>query len=192
VIILGLTGGIATGKTTVSRMFARHNVPIFDADLTVHHLLQHECFYEVSDAFPEAVKNNHIDRKLLGARVFQDAAALRQLENMLHPAVRAKEHAFIRQQRRNHRRLILLDIPLLFETGADALCDYTITTYCPTFIQWQRAMRRPGMSEKKLSGILSKQMGHALRIHRSDFVIPTHQGKGVTIREVKRVLTSIG
>jgi dephospho-CoA kinase len=189
VIILGLTGGIATGKSTVARMFRFFQIPVFDADAGVHALLQGKCRAAVAEAFPDCLQDDgSIDRKKLGAAVFADAPAMNRLEAILHPAIRAEEEAFIHRYRLQHRRFIVLDIPLLFETGADQLCDVTLTTYCPPFIQWQRAMQRPGMTQERLEMILSRQMKQETRIHRADFVIPTHRGKGVTIREVKQLL----
>lgn len=191
--VLGLTGNIATGKSTVARMFAFHRVPVFDADQAVHTLMQPgtPVFSQIGALFPDVIAQNRIDRIRLGARVFADDEARLRLEALLHPEIRKQENAFIRMQRRHRRRLVVLDIPLLYETGAQALCDAVAVTHCPPFLQVQRAMQRPGMSEARYRKIVSLQWPAAEKRRRGDVVLVTSIGKGVTMRQVKRLIRKL-
>lgn len=192
-IVLGLTGGIATGKSTASKMFAHEGVPIFDADACVHQMMKYNStlIKAVEGHFPEAVQKQIINRSALGAIVFQDEQKLTLLESLIHPHVRAQELAFIQKHKRARRDIILLDIPLLFETDAHTLCDLIAVTHCPVFIQWQRAMRRPRMSEEKLRSILQKQMHPQERLARADWVLQSGIGKYAMLKGVKQLIKEL-
>ena len=188
--VIGVTGSIATGKSTLSEMLRQHGLRVFDADAYVHSLMQPsgEAFDEIKHAFPKAIKDGHINRRTLGAMVFEEVAQLKTLEAILHPKVRAAEIAFIKrciQQRQNH---CVLDIPLLFETGAQQLCDEVWVTHCPDFLQRQRIMARAGMTVEKCEQILAHQMPQTEKIARADVTISSGLGKGAMMRRVKRVL----
>ena len=131
--VIGITGGIASGKSTVARMFARHHIPHVDADRLVHHLLATDktVAAEIAEYFPEAVQHGKVDRKKLGLAIAHDPKKLNHLEALLHPRVRHAEEQAILRAIRHRRKAILLDVPLLFETGADALCDVVITVTAP-------------------------------------------------------------
>lgn len=183
--ILGLTGSIGMGKSTAARLFRRLRVPVHDADGVVHALMAPggRAVPAIARAFPDAVAKGVVDRKALGARVFADKAELRRLEAILHPLVRASERRFLARNRR--RPLVVLDIPLLFETGGERRCHAVAVVSAPAVVQRQRVLRRPGMSEIRLRQILSHQMPDREKRRRADFVVPTGAGLGTTLRRLK-------
>jgi dephospho-CoA kinase len=190
-IVLGLTGSIGMGKSTAAAMLRRLGVPLFDADLVVHCLLAPAgaAVPAVSAAFPGVeTEAGGIDRALLGQRVFTNPAALRRLEEILHPMVAAEEKRFLARSRARRVALVVLDIPLLFETGAERRCDYVLVVSVPALVQRQRVMRRPGMTEIRLAAILRKQVPDHRKRQRADFVVPTGAGRGVTLRRLKAIV----
>ncbi|MDJ0943376.1 MAG: dephospho-CoA kinase [Kiloniellales bacterium] len=189
-VILGLTGSIAMGKSTAAKALRRLGLPVHDADAEVHRLLSKdpETIKAVRRAFPKTVTAGRVDRKALGARVFGDPSALRRLEAILHPKVRQAEAAFLRRQARRRATIVVLDIPLLFETGAEARCDAVLVVSAPAFIQAQRVLRRPGMSRQRLDEIRARQLPDAEKRRRADFVIPTGLGKGLSLRALRRAV----
>jgi len=191
VVILGLTGSIGMGKTVAADMFRRLGVPVHDADAAVHRLLGPggAAVGAVGAAFPGVLRDGAIDRRELGRRVFGDAAALRRLEGLLHPAVRRDQAAFLRIQARRRRGLVVLDVPLLFETGTDAACDAVAVVAAPRFVQEARVLARPGMTRERLAAIRGQQMADAEKRRRADFVIPSGLGRRETLRAVRRVIT---
>ena len=190
-IVLGLTGSIGMGKSTAAAMLRRLGVPMFDADVVVHRLLAPSgaAVPVVSAAFPGVeTEDGGIDRALLGQRVFTDPAALRRLEAILHPMVAAEESRFLARSRARRVPLAVLDIPLLFETGAERRCDYVLVVSAPTLVQRQRVMRRPGMTEIRLNSILRKQMPDHRKRRRADFVVPTGLGRSLTLRRLRAIV----
>lgn len=189
-IVIGLTGGIATGKSVLASQFEACGVKVFNADACVHQLLgpNGTAVAAVEKAFPSAVIKGAVDRAALGKIVFADDAKLGALEAILHPFVRAAEIAFVMSQAKQRKRACVLEIPLLFETGADVLCDIVVTTYCPAFLQEQRALKRPNMTPEKLKSILYKQMKQPERARLADIVIPTSLGKSVSFQSVRLLL----
>jgi dephospho-CoA kinase len=190
-IVLGLTGSIGMGKSTAAAMLRRLGVPLFDADLAVHLLLAPSgaAVPVVSAAFPGVeTEAGGIDRGLLGQQVFADPAALRRLEAILHPMVAAEERRFLARSRCRRVPLAVLDIPLLFETGAERRCDYVLVVSAPALVQRQRVMRRPGMTEIRLNTILRKQMPDHRKRQRADFVVPTGSDRGLTLRRLKLIV----
>lgn len=179
------------GKSTAAAMLRRLGVPLFDADLAVHRLLA-PCGAAVpaaSAAFPEVeTEAGGIDRVLLGQRVFTNPAALKRLEAILHPMVAAEEKRFLARSRARRAPLVVLDIPLLFETGAERRCDYVLVVSAPALVQRQRVMRRPGMIEIRLDAILRKQMPDHRKRRRADFVVPTGAGRNLTLRRLKSIV----
>ena len=179
------------GKSTAAAMLRRLGVPLFDADLVVHGLLalSGAAVPAVAAAFPGVeTEASGIDRVLLGQRVFADPAALKRLEAILHPMVAAEEKRFLDRSRARRVPLVVLDIPLLFETGADRRCDYVLVVSAPALVQRQRVMRRPGMTEIRLNAILRKQMPDHRKRQRADFVVPTGAGRGLTLRRLKSIV----
>lgn len=189
--IIGLTGSIGTGKSTAARMLARLGLPVHDADATVHALFAAggKAVAAIAAAFPGAVVNNSVDRAILGRMVFGDQVALKRLEAIVHPLVRAAELEFLRRQRRRRVRAVVLDIPLLFETGGADRCDVVVVVTCPRFLQAQRVLARPGMSSERLAQIRARQMPDAEKIRRADIVIQTGLGRGPALRALKRGLS---
>ncbi len=189
-MILGLTGSIAMGKSTAARMFRWLGVPVFDADACVHALLARggDAVGAVGAAFPGVVVDGRVDRVALGARVFGDAAALERLEAILHPRVIAARTGFVRRQARADRSLVVIDIPLLFETGADRACDVVAVVSAPARVQLQRLLARPGVDVERAQAILARQMPDTEKRRRADHVIPTGLGKGYTFDVIRRIV----
>ena len=192
-IVVGLTGSIGMGKSTAAAMFRRLGVPVYDADATVHGLFAvgGEAVAAIADAFPGVVENGVVDRSLLGARVFADAAALARLEAIVHPLVFRKRAAFLERERWRRTPVVVLDIPLLFETGAERTCDVVAVVSAPAFLQAQRLLRRPGMSRRRLAAIRSRQMADADKRRRADVVIPSGLGRAVTWRAIRRLVADL-
>jgi dephospho-CoA kinase len=143
----------------------------------------------VSAAFPNvATKDGGTDRALLGQRVFTDPAALKRLEAILHPMVVGEEKRFLARLRARRVPLAVLDIPLLFETGAERRCDYVLVVSAPALVQRQRVMRRPGMTEIRLDAVLRNQMPDHRKRQRADFVVPTGAGRSLTLRRLKSIV----
>ncbi|MBC8159020.1 MAG: dephospho-CoA kinase [Rhodospirillales bacterium] len=190
-IILGLTGSIGMGKTMAAGMFRRQGVPVHDADACVHKALSNDpnVIRKVDKLFPGVVENGRIDRNTLGARVFGDNQALAALEAILHPVVRSDQIAFIGRASVRRERLVVLDIPLLFETGADLDCDFAAVVTAPPCVQRHRVLRRPGMTPEKLRNILSRQLPDAEKTRRADFIIRSGLGRRMALRDVRQIVT---
>ena len=191
--ILGLTGSIGMGKSVAAQNFRRFGVPVFDADAAVHELTGRggAAVAAVDAAFPGVVKDGAVDRRALGAKVFDDTAALRRLERILHPLVRQAQRKFLQRARMGREKLVVLDIPLLFESGGDRLCDGVAVVSAPGFIQRQRVLARAGMTEEKFQAILARQMPDVAKRRRADFVIPTGYGFGFSLRRIRKLITML-
>ena len=178
------------GKSTVSTMLSHLNNPIHDADKTVHELMDAngKAYHEIAKSFPATVKISGIDRTKLGREVFGNPEKLNLLENILHPLVREARDKFIKQQNRYKSKLVILDVPLLYETGGDRDCDKVLVVSAPYFIQRQRVLARQGMTQKKFNDILKRQLPDHEKRKRADVVIPTGLGKAHTYRVLKRLI----
>jgi dephospho-CoA kinase len=194
VIILGLTGSIGMGKSNAAAMLRHLGVPVFDADAVVHRLLARggAAVHEVDAAF-SGVRDEAggIDRQRLGRRVFGDPQALRRLERILHPKVRAAEHRFVARARARQEKLIVLDIPLLFETHGAARCDYVLVVSAPARLQRERVMRRPGMTARRFGEILRAQLPDSQKRKRADFVVRTALSKAATLRRLRAIVDQL-
>lgn len=188
--VLGLTGSIGMGKSSAARMLRRLGLPIHDADAEVHRLLgrRGRAVAPIAAAFPNVVVDQEVDRTALGARVFGDPAALRRLEAIVHPLVRQTAREFLRRHARAGRDLVVLEIPLLFETGGDRLCDAVVTVSAPARLQRIRVLRRPAMTGEKLDAVLAQQMSDAEKRRRADFIVTTGLGKRETLRQLIRIV----
>ncbi len=188
--ILGLTGSIGMGKTTAAGMLRRLGVPVHDADASVHGLMAAggAAVPAIAEAFPTALSGEAIDRQRLGAQVFDDPPALRRLEAILHPMVRADAEAFVKRARRRRCALVCLDIPLLFETGAEGRCDAVLVITAPRLIQASRVLRRPGMTAARFESILAAQMPDREKRRRADFVVTSGLGKRETLRRLAAIV----
>ncbi|MBU0725672.1 MAG: dephospho-CoA kinase [Alphaproteobacteria bacterium] len=189
-ILLGLTGSIGMGKSTAATMLRALGLPVHDADATVHRLLGKggAAVAKVDAAFPGVVSQGAVDRRLLGNRVFGDDASLRRLEKILHPMVRAAERRFLGRMRRQRRKIAVLDIPLLYETGGEARVDAVIVVSAPARIQALRVLRRPGMTPQKFRAILAKQISDSEKRRHADFVVTTGLSRAHSLRQLKQIV----
>jgi dephospho-CoA kinase len=192
-IILGLTGSIAMGKSTLAGQFRQLGVPVCDSDALVHRLLARggRAVEKVALLFPAAYADNAIDRAALGREVFGDSVKLKALESILHPMVRAEQEAFIRLARRRGKRVVVLDIPLLFETGAQGRCDHTVLATAPSFLQRQRALARPRMTIERFEEILARQIPDVKKRLRADWIVFTGLGKYASLCDVRYILNRL-
>ncbi|WP_417320829.1 dephospho-CoA kinase [Emcibacter sp.] len=190
VIIVGLTGSIGMGKSETARMFSSFGIPVFDSDAEVHRLMGPggEAVPLVEQSFPGVSGEQGIDRKKLGARVFGDDKALKKLEKILHPLVARGREKFIRRMRQKGHHIVVVDVPLLFETGSEKQVDYTVVVSAPEFIQKSRVMARPGMTEDRLQAVLGKQMPDREKRRRADFVVQSGLGKRHARAQVKDII----
>ena len=177
--IIGLTGSIGMGKSTAAAMFRRLGVAVQDSDAAVHALMAPggRAVPLVEGRFSGVTKDDAIDRAALGAQVFGNPAALKDLEAILHPLVAGERENFLKKQALRRAPMVVLDVPLLFETGLDRDCDLTLLVSAPHFVQEGRVLKRPGMSLEKLSRIRSQQMPDREKRQRADHVIETGLGK---------------
>lgn len=192
-LILGLTGSIGMGKSETARMFLAEGVPVFDADAAVHALMSAggAAVAPVEAVFPGVVRDGAVDRKLLGARVFNDPEALRRLEAIIHPLVRRMEQDFVADAAARGAPIVVLDIPLLLETGGEGRCDKVVVVTASPEVQKARVLARPGMTEERLAAILAKQMPDAEKRKRADYVIHTEFGLEEARREVRQLIATL-
>ena len=190
-IILGLTGSIGMGKSTVATMFRRFGVPVFDADAAVR-LLQGpggRTLPLIETAFPGSTHARGLDRQKLGAAVFGNAQALARLEAIIHPLVGSEQTRFLKRHARH--QLVVLDVPLLFEKGGWKRCDAVVVVSAPARVQRARVLARPGMTEAKFAAILETQMPDAEKRRRADFVVPTGRGLRTTRLAVRTLVACL-
>ncbi|PPR32252.1 MAG: Dephospho-CoA kinase [Alphaproteobacteria bacterium MarineAlpha9_Bin5] len=192
-LILGLTGSIAMGKSEAAGMFRRLRVPVFDSDAEVHRLLGQNgpAVGPVSAAFPGVMRAGAIDRQALGEDVFANDSKLCILEEILHPLVRRARRRFLRKAGAARASVVVVDVPLLFETGGELRCDAVVVVSAPGFVQRQRAMARPSMSADKLEAILARQTPDRVKRQRADFVVSTGIGKRTTLLAIDKILKII-
>ena len=183
-IIVGLTGSVASGKSTVASWLSAKGIAVHDSDAVVHNLLaaNGQAVAEIIATFGLDLGTNDggIDRKKLGAHVFANPADRKKLESILHPLVRQHREFFLQDQQCLGSRIVVLDVPLLYETGVDELCDYVIVVYADEDTIRDRALSRPGMTLEKLSGILATQMPANEKCQRADFVLDTDLDPDIT------------
>lgn len=190
-IVLGLTGSVGMGKSTTAQMFRDAGVPVFDADATVHALYEGDAVEPVARVFPGVVREGRIDRSLLRTRVVDDPAAMTRLEEIVHPLVAARRETFLAEAREAGAAVVVLDIPLLFETGADRMVDRIVVVSAPEAVQKARVLARPGMTEGAFSAILCRQVPDQDKRRRADHVIDTGQDLAATRRQVAAILDSL-
>jgi dephospho-CoA kinase len=189
--ILGLTGSIGIGKSATAKMFAEEGVPVHDADAAVHRLYEGEATPQIEAAFSGTTKDGKVDRVKLGQRVLGDAAAIKRLEEIVHPLVRQAEEQFLAAAERSGAAVAVLDIPLLYETEGDRRCDAVVVVSAPAEVQRARAFERAGMSEEKYKVILAKQMPDAEKRTRADFVVDTSRGFDAARAQVRDILKAV-
>ena len=193
-IRLGLTGSIGMGKSTTAEMFAAEGIPIHSADAAVHRLYAGRAAPLIEDAFPGVVVDGVVDRARLGERVLGDKAALKRLEAIIHPLVREEEARFVAEAEAETSGawLVVLDIPLLYETGGEARCERVAVVTAPPDIQRERVLARPGMTAEKFEAILASQVPDAEKRRRADFVIDTGQGIEAARSRVRQIIAELG
>lgn len=192
-IVLGLTGGIGMGKSTATTTFRRLGVPVFDADAAVHRLQGRggRAVGPIGKAFPGCVAEGRVDREALRRVVLGDPAALKRLERIVHPLVRDEERRFLARARRAGRRIAVLDVPLLLETGGEARVDAVVVVSAPAAVQRARVLRRPGMTEERLTAIRARQMPDAEKRRRADHVIPTGLSRRFAQAAIRRLVLGL-
>lgn len=190
-IVLGLTGSIGMGKSTTAKMFAEAGVPVHDSDEAVHRLYAGKAAPLVEAAFPGTVVDGVVNRKRLADVVLADRAALKQLEAIIHPLVRADADAFLKRHRDAGAAIAMLDIPLLFETGGRGRVHKLVVVTAPADLQRERVLARPGMTAEKFEAILSKQVPDAEKRAQADYVIDTGQGLDAARAQVAAVIADL-
>jgi dephospho-CoA kinase len=190
-LVIGLTGSIGMGKSTAAGLFAEAGVPVHDADAAVHELYRGAAVAAIEAAFPGTTRNGEVDRQALAARVLNDDAALDRLEAIVHPLVRAAEDKFLTAATAKGARAVVLDIPLLFETGRDARVDTIVVVSAPPELQHTRAMQRAGMTEAKLAAILAKQMPDSEKRRRAHFIVDSSRGIDSAREQIHGILRAL-
>jgi dephospho-CoA kinase len=187
-IVLGLTGSIGMGKSTAAGFFADEGVPVHDADQAVHRLYAGAAAAAIEAAFPGSTVGGAVDRALLGPQVLGDPAALRRLEAIVHPLVRREEEQFLADAEAAGAEVVVLNIPLLFETGGDKRCDAVVVVSAPAEMQRERVMSRSDMTEEKFARLLAQQTPDAEKRRRADFVVDSSKDFDSTRAQVRAIL----
>jgi len=191
VIRIGLTGSIGMGKSTTAKMFAAEGIPVHDSDAAVHALYAGRAAPLIETAFPGTVNNGKVDRALLSPQVLGKPDAMKRLEAIVHPLVREEEQLFLDRARAEHRRIVILDIPLLFETGGEDRVDAIVVVTADADIQRRRVLGRPGMTEDRFEAILSRQMPDTEKRRRAHFLVDTGLGMDPARRQVRAILKAM-
>ncbi len=190
-IVLGLTGSIGMGKSTTAQMFRDEGVQVHDSDEAVHRLYAGPAARTIEGAFPGVVVDGIVDRKKLSARVLDDPLAMKRLEAIVHPLVREEASSFIARHFDDGAPLVVLDIPLLFETGGRDRVEKVVVVTAPAETQRERVLSRPGMTPEKFEAILDRQMPDAEKRRRADFIIDTGQGIQAARQAVRRIIAEL-
>jgi dephospho-CoA kinase len=190
--VIGLTGSIAMGKSETARLFAGEGVPVHDADAVIHKLYGAggAAVDKIAKEFPGAVSHGAVDRAALSALVADDAAALKKLESLVHPLVIEDRDAFLADAAENGAEIVVLDIPLLLETGVEGI-DALVVASAPASVQRERALKRPGMTEEKFTTLLARQIPDVEKRAKAHFVIVTDKGLEHARDQVKMALAAI-
>ena len=191
--IVALTGSIGMGKSTTSAMFQDLGVPVWDADAAVHRLYSPAgaAIGPLQALVPEAIGPQGVDRSVLTSRILQDPTLLKQIEAIVHPLVGKDRADFLAAEREKAAPLVIVDVPLLFETGGEAYVDAVIVVSCPADIQKARVLARPGMTEEKFQAILARQTPDEIKRAKSNFVIETGLGLDVAREQVGKVYAAL-
>ena len=189
--VLCLTGSLGMGKSTAAKFFAECGVPVHDSDAVVHTLYEGEAVPLIERTFPGSTRDGKVDRKALGAMVLNDEAALARLEAIIHPLVTASRQKFLAETAARGAPVVLVDVPLLFETEAESRCDAVVVVSAPAEMQRARAFGRPGMTEEKFAALLAKQTPDAEKRRRADFVVDSSQGFDHTRAQIRDILRNV-
>jgi dephospho-CoA kinase len=189
--VLCLTGSLGMGKSTAAKFFAECGVPVHDSDAVVHALYEGEAVSLIERAFPGSTSGGKVNRNTLAAMVLNDQAALARLEAIIHPLVTASREKFLAQAQARGAPIVVVDIPLLFETTAESRCDAVVVVSAPAEIQRVRALDRPGMTEEKFAALLAKQTPDTEKRRRADFVVDSSQDFEHTRAQIRDILQSV-
>jgi dephospho-CoA kinase len=189
--ILCLTGSLGMGKSTTAKFFAEAGVPVHDSDAVVHALYEGEAAAAIEQAFPGSTAGGKVDRSKLAAMVLNDKAALARLEAIVHPLVKQARDKFLAAAHAGGESIVVLDIPLLFETAAEDVCDAVVVVSAPAEAQRRRALGRPGMTEDKYAAILGKQLPDAEKRARANFVVDTSRDFDHARAQVRDILQAV-
>jgi dephospho-CoA kinase len=187
-IILGLTGSIGMGKSTTARLFEEAGVPVYDADAAVHKIYEREAAPAIEAAFPGTTVNGRVDRNKLSAKVVHDPAAMKRLEQIVHPMLGTSRQKFLRDAEQSGAPVAVVDVPLLFETGGEKRVDAVVVVTTTPEIQHQRILERDNMTGKKLEAILARQLPDAEKRKRADFVVDTSHGLDPVRARIRDIL----
>lgn len=190
-LILGLTGSIGMGKSTTAKLFAEAGVPVYDADATVHRIYEGEAAPAIEAAFPGTTVNGRVDRTLLSPKVVHDADAMKRLEHIVHPMLRAHHQKFLDDAERTGAPVAVMDVPLLYETGGEARVDAVVVVTTAPDIQRQRILARDGMTAEKLDAILARQLPDAEKRKRADFIVDTSHGLEPVRERIREILGEV-
>lgn len=190
-IVIGLTGSIGMGKTTTARLFAAEGVAVLDSDAVVHELYREEASPLIEEAFPGTTVSGVVDRQKLGEVLRENPANFKRLEEIVHPLVRKRQQAFLAAAQNEGREFALLDIPLLFETGAENRIDKVVVVSCSPEVQRERVLSRPGMTEEKFAIILARQMPDEEKRRRADFIVESGSGVENARDQVRKILQTL-
>ena len=190
-LVIGLTGSIGMGKSTTLQMFAEAGVPVYDADAAVHAVYSSSAVPLVEAAFPGTTADGKVDRQKLSQRVLGNPEALKKLEQIVHPLLGAHRQKFLEDAEKAGAPIVLMDVPLLFETGGEKRMDAVIVVSAPAELQRQRVLARESMTQDKLDAILARQMPDAEKRKRADFVVDTSRGLEPVRAEVKDILAKV-
>jgi dephospho-CoA kinase len=190
-LIIGLTGSIGMGKSTTLQMFADQGVPVYDADAAVHAVYSSTAVPLVEAAFPGTTADGKVDRQKLSQRVLGNPVALKKLEQIVHPLLGAHRQKFLEDAEKSGAPIVLMDVPLLFETGGEKRMDVVIVVSAPAELQRQRVLARENMTQDKLDAILARQMPDAEKRKRADFVVDTSRGLEPVRADVKDILAKV-
>ena len=188
-IILGLTGSIGMGKSTTAKLFAEAGVPVYDADATVHSLYEGEAAAAIEAAFPGTTADGKVDRNRLSAQVVHDPAAIRRLEGIVHPMLGASRQKFLHDAERSGVAVVVVDVPLLYETGGENRVDAVVVVTTTPEIQRERVLARDNMSGERLDAILARQLPDAEKRKRADFVVDTSHGLDPVRARIRDILS---
>jgi dephospho-CoA kinase len=189
--ILCLTGSLGMGKSRTASFFAEEGVPVHDSDAVVHALYESEAAPLIEQAFPGSTTGGKVDRSKLAAMVVGDAAALARLEAIVHPLVSRVREKFLADAQASGAPVVVIDVPLLFETGGERGCDAVVVVSAPADIQKRRAFERPGMTEEKFAALVAKQMPDAEKRRRANFIVDSSQSFDHGRAQVRDILRKV-
>ena len=190
-LILGLTGSIGMGKSTTAKLFTEAGVPVYDADATVHRIYEGEAAPAIEAAFPGTTVNGRVDRARLSERVMHDSAAIRRLEQIVHPMLRSHHQKFLEEAEKSGAPVAVMDVPLLYETGGETRVDAVVVVTTSPEVQRERILARENMTGEKLDALLARQLPDAEKRKRADFVVDTSHGLDPVRSRIRDILDQV-